>query len=282
MRWRQKGKPGPEEERLKRALRSVGCLATRGWGQGKDAESELKQLAAEAPDVLVEAVRRSDVQARMDRRRAISSGVTGAVILTVEFYLLDGHWTPIGILDAPVMALFLLWQRAKRRQALASILAPLEDKRTAGLFVDVLGSRNRALGDASEKALTRWLPTLEHSDARLLTADQRAKLAYRLRSRGHMEFRLAILKAFEQIGGRDEIPAVQALAKDGWAASHNPEVHEAAVACLRFLETNAERQAMESTLLRAAEAPEAAPDELLRPAASGDTEPASELLRPEV
>ena len=94
-----------------------------------------------------------------------------------------------------------------------------------------------------------------------------------------LEFRLAILKALEQIGDAAAIPAVEHLA-NGYAYSANQRALKAAAQeCLPLLRANFGSVEANKTLLRASSAENAAPETLLRASEPApDTKP-EELLR---
>ena len=136
-------------------------------------------------------------------------------------------------------------------------------------------------------ALTKLLPQMKASDAALLNGSQRGGLHRLLRYGAvtskdplpDLEFRLAILKALEQIGDAAAIPAVEHLA-NGYAYSANQKALKAAAQeCLPLLRANFGSVEANKTLLRASSAENAAPETLLRASEPApDTKP-EELLR---
>lgn len=135
-------------------------------------------------------------------------------------------------------------------------------------------------------ALTVLLPQMRASDAGLLTAAQRRALHRTLKSGFNrnvnaavmFRFRLAILKALEQIGDSSAIPVVTALANGKARTANQRALKAAAIECLPLLQNNFGGVEANQTLLRAS-APEQAPATLLRPATFTPDAAPKELLR---
>lgn len=102
----------------------------------------------------------------------------------------------------------------------------------------------------------------------------------RAQERAHADFRVAILKAFEQVGDTKALPIVERLAHQEAKTEAEHRVREAAQECLPFLQVRSDRQRAHQTLLRASQPTEADPALLLRATGSpSDTDPRT-LLRP--
>ena len=95
-------------------------------------------------------------------------------------------------------------------------------------------------------ALIHLLPQMKASDAALLTAGQR-KLLYALLKSGLnvyanpdllLKYRLAVVKALEQIGDADAIPLVEHLANGKARTAHQKALKAAAMECLPLLRAN--------------------------------------------
>ena len=173
----------------------------------------------------------------------------------------------------------------KERARLSRTLAQCDDVRAVGPLIEALFLRNRNVTAEAAEALKRLLPRLQAEDADLLTEGQCAYLRLYLAFRGEdPDLVLAIVKAYEQIGRNDDLLFVQKLAAGKGKAGKDRRVQEAAQAYLDYVRKQEElRQAPQvllrasgsadvstETLLRAAEgAPDAAPDQLLRPTDSG-------------
>lgn len=123
-------------------------------------------------------------------------------------------------------------------------------------------------------ALIHLLPQMKASDAGLLTTGQR-KLLYTLLKNGQnmfskpdlmLTFRLAILKALEQIGDTAAIPVVARLANGQARTTDQKALKAAALDCLPLLQVNFGGVEATKTLLRASTPENAAPETLLRPA----------------
>jgi hypothetical protein len=157
----------------------------------------------------------------------------------------------------------------------------LEDVRTVGILAETLHYPDAALSAAMRKGLLRLLPRLQASDASLLNAEQRASLNRVLPTNDHALV-LAILRAWQQVGDGEAIPAVEPLAAgESVLAQRSPEIQQAAQDCLPFLRLRAEWERIGGTLLRAAEAPTTDPATLLRSIEDATMADSGEhLLRP--
>lgn len=148
-------------------------------------------------------------------------------------------------------------------------LARLDDLRIVGLLIDVHIS---VIDHDPEEGLIRLLPRLRASDTNLLTSSQRLKLCRMLvrtrlpLSEHDKNLKIAILKAFEQVGDGEAVPYVQSHLD--LAAHLPPDLREAAEACLPFLLARAEQTKTGHGLLRAAQAPSG---DLLRPSQNADS-----------
>lgn len=137
-------------------------------------------------------------------------------------------------------------------------------------------------------ALTELLPQMKASDAGLLTAAQRKTLNWTLKNDFAVygnaaalhTYRLAILKALEQVGDASAIPFVAQLANGKARTANQIALKAAAQECLPLLMVNFGGVEATKTLLRAASPENAAPDTLLRPAAFAPDAKPNELLRP--
>ena len=162
------------------------------------------------------------------------------------------------------------------------ILAQFNDVRAVGLLAETLESGDKDLTRVSRDALTNLLPRLQFSDAALLSAAQRDILSRALPKVVKKEDRalsLAILKAYEQVGGEREAAAVERLAGSSVAA-YDSALREAAIDCLPALRDSIARRRESAVLLRASQAGEVQPETLLRPAAyAANQNDAQELLR---
>ena len=188
----------------------------------------------------------------------------------------------------------------QRTQKTTGKIDALEDLTLVGPLAEVLAIDDLAVRRMAKANLIRLLPRLRASDAALLNAYQRKHLnrfvGAHLFEIGHRdirelwskqarqrdtEFQLAILKAYEQVGDADCLPAVQSLAHP---TVHYklvpPEVVDAAQQCLLFLEPMLAQDRASKQLLRASSASDVLPDTLLRPAMHNtNPEESASLLR---
>ncbi len=190
----------------------------------------------------------------------------------------------------------------RRKHSLTNALSQINSRKDVAPLIRTLQVQNTPVRNRAKAGLIALLPTIRASDALLLGEQERKILLQQLailpndsgyrdlkelfsRSafRREMDFRLAILKSLEQVGGEQELPAVERLAR-GLPALHNPvkiplELQTAAKECLPYLQSRANDQRASAQLLRASGFPAASGADLLRPAASGVSTPPEHLLR---
>ena len=188
---------------------------------------------------------------------------------------------PMMVMQALNLGILLFRSRlnSEARKKAMIRLTMLDDLRAVGPLADALAFQNSDMTGQVEIALTSLLPRLRAGDASLLNTQQRTNLHKALsgKKRG-LYFRLAILKALEQVGDSRDIAAVEQLAGRK-SRAENAVVSDAAAECLPYLRANIEREAVSRTLLRASEALSTLPAALLRPAQGPSTTPPELLLR---
>ena len=136
-------------------------------------------------------------------------------------------------------------------------------------------------------ALTELLPQMQASDAGLLTKKQRKTLNWLLTNgidwgvgpTAFLNLRLAILKAWEQIGDAAAIPTVAHLASGRARTADQKTLKAAAQECLPLLQAHFGEVEATKTLLRASAPENAAPETLLRPADFTPDAAPQQLLR---
>jgi hypothetical protein len=247
---------------------------------------------------------------RRDTRRRLVSLVLlpllpFALLLTLKLLLSEEAWlrlctNPVFVVVAILVGigapLTLLRPSRKARQATRR-LSTLEDVRAIGGLVETLYFNYDLNGDApAREALIRLLPRLQASDSGLLTERHAAWLRQMLNALPYAtgnpfrrfsqrlsrrqdalpRLQIAILKAFEQVGDSNSLPAVDHLAR----RAANPEVRKAAGECLPFLQARLEQERAVQTLLRAASASEPDPGILLRPVRGDRAQDPDALVRP--
>ncbi len=173
--------------------------------------------------------------------------------------------------------------RGKRKQT--GKIEALDDVASIGSQIEMLDIDSIPVRNMAIAKLTQLLPQLKASDNDLLNIVQRKRLnrfvgAHRF-GIGHRDirefwsrqarqrdlaFQMAILKAYEQIGDADCLPAVQSLAHPPphYAKLVPPEIVDAAQQCLLFLEPMIAQDRASKQLLRPSSATEVRPDILLR------------------
>jgi hypothetical protein len=209
-----------------------------------------------------------------------------------------GFWRifPLVVIGATAILIYSALKPRKRRRAMANTLAMQEDVRLVGALIDLLSQDDEKMHNIARDALIRLLPRLKASDASLLTEAQRARLylvlylpfnplfknigpVFRDTDDKGVEFRLAILKALEQIGDGSALPIVVRLANGKAKTEGQRRIQEAAQDCLPALRQLIQQEGNRQTLLRAAAPSDAAPDTLLRAATSVTSTEPDQLLR---
>ena len=167
-------------------------------------------------------------------------------------------------------------------------------------LIRTIKAQNTSVSALAKKKLTELLPAVKASDSGSIGVEERKILMRQLcippndpgyrdpmelfskeAYKRELEFRLSILKALEQIGGMQEVEAVERVARgqiSALSASKFPdEIRKAAQDCLPYLKARSEEQRDASQLLRASSVNDLSGDALLRPASS-PSETGSELL----
>lgn len=175
------------------------------------------------------------------------------------------------------LSLLFVNRRANKR-SLTSI-AEVKDVRTLPTLLKAACAKGFRVAPAVRKALLVTLSELKASDSSLLDKSKRSDLRRLLHSR-EKALVLAVLKALEQVGNREDVKAVERLAQGRGLAAQEKDVQEAAQHCLEFLEVEGQKRRDSQILLRPAQDDGRAADVLLRPTtAVSDTAPQI-LLRP--
>jgi hypothetical protein len=204
--------------------------------------------------------------------------------------------------------------REQVQELSAHILAQVNDEGAIGLLLEITHWLKERLSEstlnACREALIRQLPRLSSETAILLTRDQRRALlgllethswfTYHIESeestprgipnsRYDVPLSLAILRVYTLIGDPQALKYVERLttavsrphlSPEGKRVKNSAErVKEAADACLPKLRERCEALRTGESLLRAASKPEAAPEELLRPAQGSKETSREQLLR---
>jgi len=128
--------------------------------------------------------------------------------------------------------------------------------------------------------LLRILAQIQRADAVHLSSEAQGRM-HRILEGSDAEMILALLKALPNIGTVSALSFVEPHAKGATWPSRDPRIQEAAQQCHAILTARVDSvtgNGPERTLLRAASAP-GDTSILLRPAASGETSPAEQLLR---
>ena len=157
------------------------------------------------------------------------------------------------------------------------------DKQAVGQIVEGLFIKSQI--DFAQEMLTGLLPRLQISDVNLLSLRHHSILnrhldgAWGSLTASRANFVLAILKAYEQVGGAQDLLTVERLAQGKGYAKRNKEIREAAQDCLPYLQARADGQELRQTLLRASSESGDNSGTLLRPAHAANITDPAQLLR---
>lgn len=200
-------------------------------------------------------------------------------VCSAPVWLVARTWVAFLVMLAAGLSLWGLTRLATSdaQRAAARALTQYGDTRIVGPLITAMSWPDMELHrPALKHALVQLLPRMRASDAHLLDARQRAWLRRALRGRDE-QLVIAILKALEQIGGREDMPHVERLARRRARAPRARAIQQAAEQCLTMLRGRLDQTG--DTLLRAARSDAPDSESLLRPA--GDAQaPPDTLLRP--
>jgi len=184
----------------------------------------------------------------------------------------------------------LLWFVLRPKQFAVERLTRWHDVRAVGALVDIISLSDAKSCALARDALLELLPRMRASDAHLLNTQHRENLRVVLLGQD-IALIQAMLNAYQQIGDERDIPAVEGLLSGREATTRsrkdrskskvadNPDVRDAALECLAFLQAKAQQSRISQTLLRAADQPGTVSAELLRPVASTVSTDPQQLLR---
>ncbi len=166
-----------------------------------------------------------------------------------------------------------------------SELTIIEDIKVVGALCEILDSDILEFKLQAGFSLAKLLPRLTANDARLLRKKHKEVLRRQLARRmglydpNFFKLQISILKAFEQIGEKDDLELVESLVDP---AQHvfDSRVREAALECLPYLRARVADMDAKNILLRASSSTTLGTSELLRPAKSEEDSNPSTLLRP--
>ncbi len=241
-------------------------------------------------------------------RFMIGLAVYGVIMITLQFLMGYERWST----NFPVLLTFsiafsvlvlstwfilvVVYNPRVRRQYLMTQLIEKVDVRSIGPLIDSLGIADERYTEIVKDALTQLLLQLGPGDSDILNDSHRARLCKvletPLESTFHkdvrellqpanekaVKYRIAILRAFEQVGDKQALPIVTALAGKTPKTDGEQRIVEVANECLPLIHLRTEEAVKRNTLLRASQLPES--DSLLRGVAGGSTSNPDELLRP--
>jgi hypothetical protein len=254
---------------------------------------------AEKAEVLRADISQAAMQRRQDLKRGfvgvLSVGAAGLVVRMVLKYLLgpervrafvtNPYWILANLLIVVAIGCLIVFVVGKRRRAARKAtgeLAGIDDVRSVGALVDALSLDDPHTHETAVQALTRLLPQLKASDAALLTPEQRDKLCrvlyipienvlfkdvtgiFKPAKNPAVDFRVAILQAFAQVGDSRALPIVTHLAEGEAKTAAERRIQAAALWCLPNLRARVEAELAPNTLLRASDGSGSDAQDLLR------------------
>jgi len=256
------------------------------------------------------------------RRREDGTGIAwgfafSLVILSI-LHLIAGAWNTsvegtllwgIGVLCAMtvVMGTQMTYRVSRRRRKLKAALAQKQDIRSTGALLQVLRVPNTSIRNLAKRSLIDLLPQLQTKDGDQLAENERrillrtlsispnnreqrelselfSKSAARAAYQREVDLRVAILKAYEQIGGSREESVVRRLAQGTPSIPTGrpvpEEIRKAASDCLPHIEARAALERAAAQLLRPTTHRDEIDASLLRAASATDASRSDELLHP--
>jgi hypothetical protein len=197
----------------------------------------------------------------------------------------------------PILGMVAEFRSRRGIRSTAETVARDGNVQTIGALLDVLSLDDPPSRVVAVRALNRLLPTLKASDGVVLTGAQRQRLTYYL-SRGvenplykntaevfhpadgqAVDLRVAILKAFEQIGDSRSLSYVEKLAAGSGRTAGQRRVKQAAMDCLPFAQQLAAKDRESHSLLRPSGDGIDTDQMLLRPASNAQASAEDLLLR---
>ena len=170
----------------------------------------------------------------------------------------------------------------RARESLVEAVQKLPEGERLLLLLTLFQTKSKTVRSSLRYMLRLELMQLRASDAERLTSDQKAALATILdRPYEDGDLTLAVLKALEQVGGEEAVPAVKKLADKAGKPGKYASIHYAAEECLPYLQNHAQERRASQSLLRPTRVEAAPASHLLRPVSAwnGGTS-GKRLLRP--
>jgi hypothetical protein len=253
-------------------------------------------------------------EARIQRRENLMAGTWGVALFIVlaragsqfssGYPAMLANWRHLFVIFLLLCTGMMVqgyFQSRRRKRDLTRALSNSAAIDQVSALVSTVTLPNTAIRNLSKQHLIALLPQVKASDASLFGAAERTILIRRLSIspadpgyrdlselfsrqayRREVALRVAILKAMEQVGGKRELPYVEALARETSrqprALKTDPEIQAAARECLPFLQARVDDQRASAQLLRASSADAGQPNELLRASVAEVGDPGT-LLR---
>lgn len=263
-------------------------LSSRKENERRAAEEVLERMGQAGFEAVLNALRKEAEQQRKMQRAMY--GFYAVMLLVIVLSVGAGVWRGIhtgswkGTFDIfSYVGLFGSFGATAGVGALhnrsANLLAKWEDVRAVGPLLKVLDSQDKTAKKVAEETLIRLLPRFQASEAHLLTDDQLSILHHYVTKRNNVTLVREGILLLDRIGDTTGLETVQRVAQGkGWG-KENEEIRILAHDCAESLKVRAEDKNRQ-TLLRAASAPDAPENVLLRPAQGAGNTDAETLLRP--
>lgn len=215
-----------------------------------------------------------------------------ASLMSMPFLWMPFLFAPIGLACFKMLARPISETRMKTLR-----LGAYQDPRAINTLVSTLATENRKTLRHSHESLIEILPRLKASDVGCLDNMSHAKLRRILEkpveSMLHsdliyifggwpdreVELRIAILKAFEQVGDESDLAVVEKLCSREAKTDRGKRIRDAALECLPFLKIRVVASNASNTLLRGSSNPDNS-ETLLRPVRHSRENDTETLLRP--
>ena len=235
------------------------------------------------------------VRARgMQRRRKLNASLWPIVIfvafVTLMFFLYASSYlqNPWGIIAVLILSCGIpawIWIALERRELRTlEALTNFRDVRSLGFLLESAECYHQKVRSKVHAAILDSLPNLTEDDSKAFSLQQLEALNALLYGKSG-ELAMASFAAIEKVGSASAMPYLTSIAAGkgipDTLKAHKAEVQERAQRTVAGIQERIERRNSVSYLLRGSQAPETAPNQLLRPAHGQLQVNTEELLRPD-
>ncbi len=210
--------------------------------------------------------------------------ITSLLFLAASSYL-QNPWGIVAVLLTGCGIPVWIWIALERREMRTlEALTNFRDVRALGILLESADSYDRKVRSKVQAAILDSLPHLTEDDSKAFSVQQLEALNALLYGKSG-ELAMASFAAIEKVGGVSAIPYLTSIAAGkgipDTLKANKAEVQERAQRTVTGIKERMERSNSVSYLLRGSQAPETAPNQLLRPAHGQLQVNTDELLRPE-